>query len=315
MARWIVGVDAGGTNTRAAGLDLDAGQTTVGHGAGANWTVHGPEACAERIGGAIRDALSENRPQALCITIAGYYPPDHREAAESWASALWPGIPVRLAPDVLAAWAGAHGGEPGLVLISGTGSICYGRNSTGVEARAGGWGPLFGDEGSAYAAGVAALRRLAAQVDGIGPETALSERVLEQWPRLGGDLRAWLRGVYRLGWGREQVAKLAREVKEVAEAGDPICIAVLEQVAGDLAAQALGVERQLGEARLPLAIQGGFGASSPIVTRCLNRVLRESGSGLQLVEGRLSPLNGAVLLAVELLGGRELVRRAREVML
>lgn len=293
---------------------MDTGRTSMGHAAGANWTVHGPEICAERIGGAIRETLGDNHPQALCITIAGYYPPDHQAEAERWAAALWPDTPVRIAPDVLAAWAGAHGGDAGVVLISGTGSICYGRNSQGKEARAGGWGPLFGDEGSAYAAGVAALRSLAAQVDGTGPDTSLSERVLERWPKLGSDLRSWLRGVYRWGWGREQVAKLAREVKEVAEAGDPICIEVLQQVALDLAVQALGVEKQLQEAQLPLAIQGGFGASSPIVTDCLKKVLRESGSRLHLVEGRLSPLNGAVLLAVELLGGKDLVRSTREVM-
>lgn len=286
----------------------------MGHAAGANWTVHGPDACGERIGAAVQEALEGNRPAALCITVAGYYPPDHQVEATRWASTLWPETPVRLAPDVLAAWAGAHAGEPGIVLISGTGSICYGRSSSGAEARVGGWGPLFGDEGSAYAAGVAALRRLAAQVDGTGPETALAARVLERWPKLGADLRSWLRGVYRLGWGREQVARLAREVKEVAEAGEATCTGILQQAAEDLAVQALGVERQLGENGLPLAIQGGFGATTPIIYRHLEKTLRGSGSSLHLVEGRLSPLNGAVLLAVEQLGGKELVRSAREVM-
>jgi N-acetylglucosamine kinase-like BadF-type ATPase len=200
------------------------------------------------------------------------------------------------------------------VLISGTGSICYGRSSAGADARAGGWGPLFGDEGSAYAAGVASLRQLAAQVDGTGAATALAARVLERWPELGGDLRGWLRGVYRCGWGREQVAKLAREVKELAGAGDSVCMQVLEQVVQDLAVQALGVERTLREERLPLAIQGGFGGGSPGITRSLREVLREAGSTLQLVEGRMNPLQGAVLLAAELLGGTELMRTAREVL-
>lgn len=314
MGRWIVGVDAGGTNTRAAGLDLDTGRLNLGHASGANWTVHGPAACAERIGAAVQEALAGNPPLALCLTVAGYYPPDHQTAAKQWAADLWPGVPVLIAPDVLAAWAGAHGGEPGVVLISGTGSICYGRNSAGDDARAGGWGPLFGDEGSAYAAGVAALRRLAAQVDRTGASTTLAERVLEKWPELGGELRAWLRGVYRCGWGREQVAKLAREVKELAEAGDSVCIAILEQVAQDLAVQALGVERQLGERRLPLAIQGGFGGGSPRVAGSLREELRRAGSTLHLVEQRMNPLQGAVLLAAELLGGVELMRSAREVL-
>lgn len=314
MGRWLVGVDAGGTNTRAAGLDLETGRLTLGHAPGANWTVHGPALCAERIGGAVQEALAGNPAQALCLTVAGYYPPDHQADAQRWAVDLWPLTPVRLAPDVLAAWAGAHEGEAGVVLISGTGSICYGRSATGAEARAGGWGPLFGDEGSAYAAGVAALRRLAAQVDRTGPSTPLAERVLERWPELGTDLRGWLRGVYRCGWGREQVALLAREVKEAAEAGDPISLEILEQVARDLAVQALGVERQLQQAQLPLAVQGGFGTGSPRLTERLRQTLQQAGSELQLVEGKMSPLHGAVLLAAELLGGAELLRRAREVL-
>jgi N-acetylglucosamine kinase-like BadF-type ATPase len=314
MGRWIVGVDAGGTNTRAAGLNLETGRLTLGHAAGANWTVHGPELCAERIGGAVQEALAGNSAQALCITVAGYYPPDHQADAQRWAAGLWPNTPVRLAPDVLAAWAGAHGGEAGVVLISGTGSICYGRNSAGAEARAGGWGPLFGDEGSAYAAGMAALRRLAAQVDHTGPVTPLAERVLVRWPELGADLRGWLRGVYRCGWGREQVANVAREVKEAAEAGDPVSLEILEQVARDLAVQAAGVERQLQETRLPLALQGGFGTGSPLVTERLGHALGHAGSELQLVEGQMSPLHGAVLLAAELLGGAVLMQSAREVL-
>jgi hypothetical protein len=75
------------------------------------------------------------------------------------------------------------------------------------------------------------------------------------------------------------------------------------------------VERKLREAPLPLAVQGGFGAGSPWVTATLRRVLCEAGSELKLVEGRLSPLNGAVLLAAELLGGKELLKSAREVLL
>lgn len=314
MGRWIVGVDAGGTNTRAAGLNLETGRLTRGHAAGANWTVHGPALCAERIGGAVHEALGGNSAQALCLSVAGYYPPDHQTDAQNWAAGLWPGIPVQIAPDVLAAWAGAHGGEAGIVLISGTGSICYGRNSSGAEARAGGWGPLFGDEGSAYAAGVAALRRLAAQVDHTGPATPLADRVLERWPELGADLRGWLRGVYRCGWGREEVAMLAREVNESAEAGDPVCLEILAQVAGDLAVQALGVERQLQQTRLPLAIQGGFGTGSSLVTEGLRQTLREAGSEVYQVEGQMSPLHGAVLLAAELLGGAELLRSAWEVL-
>jgi N-acetylglucosamine kinase-like BadF-type ATPase len=314
MGRWIVGVDAGGTNTRALARDLDSGAVGSGTAGGANWTVHGPELCAARIGEAVFQALKGGIPAAICLCAAGFYPPDHRQAAEAWAQAHWPGIPVRIEPDVLAAWAGAHGGEAGIVLISGTGSICYGQGSTGGGARTGGWGPLFGDEGSGYEAGVAGLRALAASVDGIGAETLLAERVLQRWPELGGELRGWLRGIYRCGWRREEISALAREVTECAEAGDPVCHGILTASAVGLARQALGVQRLLGESGLPLSVQGGFGGAARMVLQELETALRANAATLHLVKGRLRPLDGAVLLAAELLGGKELLRSVREEM-
>jgi N-acetylglucosamine kinase-like BadF-type ATPase len=300
MSCWVVGVDAGGTNTRAAAADLETGVIHRGRAEGANWTAHGPDLCRKRIAAAVSAALpSEARPRGVCLCIAGYYPPDHEEMAERWAREMWPGVPVRIVPDVVGAWAGALGGEPGIVLISGTGSICYGRNGEGQEARAGGWGPLFGDQGSAYWAALAALRALAEEVDGIRPASALGERLLARWPELGTDLRGWLRGVYRLQWGREQVAEIATEVAGAADAGDAAAVEILDGAAGELARQARAVERRLKSDNLPLALHGGLAESSPPIRRGVETCLRESGSGLRLTPGRFSGLEGALLLAAE----------------
>ena len=76
--------------------------------------------------------------------------------------------------------AGAPSG-PALALICGTGSIVYGRTVTGELLRAGGWGYLFGDEGSGYAIGIAALRAVMRAYDGRGRETLLSELVLGRY--------------------------------------------------------------------------------------------------------------------------------------
>ena len=57
MSGWLIGVDAGGTSTRAAALDLRSGELRRGAAEGANWTVHGPELCRSRINGALAAAL------------------------------------------------------------------------------------------------------------------------------------------------------------------------------------------------------------------------------------------------------------------
>jgi hypothetical protein len=81
-----------------------------------------------------------------------------------------------------------------------------------------------------------------------------------------------------------------------------------------LARQAMAVERSLGEKQLPLAVQGGFGTRAPRLLTDLARILAEKDSGLRLVEGPFRPLDGALLLAAERAGGRELQRRVREVL-
>ncbi len=318
---WIVGVDAGGTHTRAAAWSEEAGTIRTGSAEGANWTVHGPDLCRERIGQAVRDALPEEAsPDGLSICMAGYYPPDHGAAVAAWMTAAWPGAQARLATtDVVGAWAGAHGGEAGVVLIGGTGSICYGRLPDGREARAGGWGPLFNDQGSGYAVGIACLRALADQVDGIGPATCLAERVMARWPhpetadtsREG--MRSWLRGIYRHRWGREAIARLSEEVVAAAQEGDGVAAGILTQAGEDLAEMARAVERSLAISGLPLAYQGGFLTAASGLQ--VEAALRRGGSSLRVVNPRFTPLEGALLLAAEAVGGRPALEQVRSSLL
>lgn len=300
MTGWLVGVDAGGTNTRALALDPATGETREAREEGSNWTVHGPDLCRERLARAVGGVIpAGDRPAAICLSIAGYYPPDHAAQAEPWAAAAWPGF-ARVVPDVTAAWAGAHAGEPGIVVISGTGSIAYGRNAQGEEHRAGGWGPLFGDEGSAYWVGVACLRRLAMEVDMAAQRTPLAEWVLRRWPELGGDLRAWLRGVYRHGWGREEVAAVAGEAAVLADQGDPGTTGILASAAIELAGMVLLVQQRLGsQSQLPVALTGGLAAGSRVLREEFAEAISPFGACLRLTPPRFSPLQGALLLAAE----------------
>lgn len=72
----------------------------------------------------------------------------------------------------------AFGEGAGILLISGTGSVAYGRGPTGTLLRAGGWGPTCGDEGSSTGIGRRALSVLTASHDGREPETRLVGAVL-----------------------------------------------------------------------------------------------------------------------------------------
>jgi N-acetylglucosamine kinase-like BadF-type ATPase len=197
------------------------------------------------------------------------------------------------------------------VLISGTGSICYGRNSRKKEARAGGWGPLFGDEGSAYHVGILTLQRLAALVDWNSRPNRLAKHLLQRWPELGPDIRTWLRGIYRHQWGREQIAEMAAEVGLLADLGDGDASAILLTAASRLSEMVDAVSQSLGREALPVAVEGGLGTGSRKLREHLKRFLSDRKE-LKLVEPQYSPLDGALLLAAEQWGGRDAVRHLRE---
>src|SRR3954469_773501 len=81
--------------------------------------------------------------------------------------------------DAHIALSGAAAGEPGIIVIAGTGSIAYGRNTANTVARAGGWGYVFGDEGGAFDIARQAIRAIVRQEEGWGPPTPLRNVLLE----------------------------------------------------------------------------------------------------------------------------------------
>ncbi|MBM3459264.1 MAG: hypothetical protein FJX77_12110 [Armatimonadetes bacterium] len=311
----LLGLDAGGTRTRAHWLDLDTGARGRGAMDGANWTVHGAAHCRARLRDATALSGLPRAPTAVAVCIAGYYPRDHAEEATAAVRGLWPRSLLVIRPDMYGAWAGALDGEPGILVVSGTGSIAFGRGRSGAEARAGGWGPLFGDAGSAYAVGLAALRYLAASADGMVGDTVLATRLPERRrhpdaPQVR--LREWLRGIYRHGWDREKIAGLAPEVTAAAREGDAVALSLLEEAGHELGRLILAVQRRLGEADLPAAFSGGLAENAPEVIEVAQQFLLGEGSSITIRPPRRPAVEGTLLLAAEVAGGVPAQQRARE---
>src|SRR5690606_18783722 len=97
-------------------------------------------------------------PAAICLGIAGVDRPDDAAVVQGIMKRIGYKARVLVVNDALVALEAGAPGQPGIVIISGTGSICYGRNADGMAARSGGWGYVLGDEGSGYWIGRAALR-------------------------------------------------------------------------------------------------------------------------------------------------------------
>jgi glucosamine kinase len=144
--RWAVGVDAGGTWIRVeARSDAGARRALTAR-------ARGPAPIEAALRGAWRRwRLTSRVVDGLAVGSRGVWTARERKEAARRLAGL--ATRVRVIADVEAAHHGALGGTPGILLLAGTGSIALGRDARGRWARAGGLGPLLGDEGSAFAIG------------------------------------------------------------------------------------------------------------------------------------------------------------------
>ena len=159
----VIGIDGGGSKTQALVATLDGLVLGRGTAGASNYQGVGLLAAQAAIDQAIEAALADTGlpkvvVRSVCLGLAGVGRADDRAIFDDWVRKRLPGAAFRVANDAeLVLAAGSEAGW-GLAVIAGTGSIAYGRNPAGVIARAGGWGPLLGDEGSGYAIGRAAFR-------------------------------------------------------------------------------------------------------------------------------------------------------------
>ncbi|PWT86376.1 MAG: hypothetical protein C5B57_01255 [Blastocatellia bacterium] len=200
--------------------------------------------------------------------------------------------------DALVALVAGAGDEPGIVIISGTGSIAYGRNARMEAARAGGWGHIIGDEGSGYWIGREALTAVVRAGDGRGPATSLTEGVLEHFEI--DDLPRLKVVVYDRELPRKAVSALGPIVQRAAEHRDQVAMTILEQAAEELALSARSVSDRLGLGGdgLAIVLAGGIFPLVPYLGDALaSRLIhRMPGCRVQLLDRE--PAAGAVHLAL-----------------
>ena len=237
---------------------------------------------------------------AACVALAGAGREDDHDKLRGWAERLRLAAQFRPVHDALPVLAAATTKGPAIALIAGTGSLAFGRDATGRTARSGGWGYLFGDEGSAYAIALQALRAVAKARDGRGPATSL-EKLLAFELQLT-DPQQLVPVVYQ-PLDRSRLASLAECVTRSAEDGDDLALTIVRAAAIDLAEMvvAVGRELSLSQGGYALGLTGGVLLSSSMVRDELKHVLGDrqfAPSEVRLVE---EPAVGALNLAAELL--------------
>lgn len=261
----FVGVDGGGTKTRA--VVLDARGKVLGRGTG------GPANASTQPAGRLRTSVVTALTGALAeagvalkgvahavLGLAGVESEEARRRATEPLTEVLGGTPFTLTTDGrIALAAAADDPERGaaVVLVSGTGAIAHGRNAQGREARASGMGWILGDEGSGFWIARRGLEAVARALDGRAAPTAIAG-VLERrhGVKTAEDLVA---AVYRSGVLPAGVAAFAPAVFEAAAEGDVVARGIVDEGASELALAALTVVRELGlsSAEFPMVLSGG----------------------------------------------------------
>ncbi|MEZ6015640.1 MAG: BadF/BadG/BcrA/BcrD ATPase family protein [Planctomycetota bacterium] len=304
----VAGVDGGGTHTRVSLLRSDGVLLGVGEAPSGNLHDVGRARLAEHMQRAWAEAwrAAGQAPRAveaafLAMASVGLAA-DRAEVLEvACAVGLAPPARTKVDIDLTAALAGGLAGAPGIALIVGTGSSCYGRRADGLARQVGGWGSMLDDVGSATWLGTRAMTAAARAFDGRGPATVLQERVREA---LGiSEMRAMLRAVDADGLSRARRASLAKLVTAAAREGDAVANQMLDEGADALAECVEAAARVLEWSAPPLEVvaTGGL-ATDPDYGARVSAAIARRVPMATVVAPRLENVVGAAVLALALTG-------------
>ena len=302
----MIGVDGGASKTAAVVLDERRKVLGRGIGGSSNYHVVGLESAQAALIAAMQEASADagvdmGRVSAVTWALAGASRASVRQLLANVADEILPGIPVRIEHDALAALVGGVGTRYGVVLNAGTGTIAYGENKDGRQARAAGWGHSF-DQGNAYGLAQEALRAITLAHDGGDLPTQLTVPILGFLSLE--DPNGIVDWVYATDRGIADVVALAPLVLAAAEPGDVLATDIVMRGADALAGAVDAVSRRLGmwEQPFPLVLVGGLLESGNFYRQVVTQAIHARVPGAQPMLPRADAAVGAALLAFEVLG-------------
>ncbi|MDQ3665305.1 MAG: hypothetical protein M3410_01685 [Acidobacteriota bacterium] len=303
----VLAIDGGGSRTRC--LAVDRSGQVLGEGASgpSNHLLVDSTVVKQSLADSIDQAITMGpvkRTEIACLS-AGLAGVDFdgtgaREMEEVFRELGFERAVIN--GDMVIAHAGALGLSAGVMALAGTGSAILGVAPNGERVKVGGWGPIYGDEGSAYRIGQMALRAAARAYDRCGPETELTGSLLRALCL--SDFRQTLSRVYVDVMEPREIAALSRVAHEVAEAGDEVARGIFFRAGEELAAGVEAAARQLGlnDCQVLVSYQGSVLQSCALLRERFVETLTGRLPKSKVVAPRNEPLMGAYLLGRKALG-------------
>lgn len=258
-----------------------------------------------------RQKIKSTDIAGICAGLGGAARTQVARRIASFLERSFPNAAVQVTSDMDIALAAAVGEGRGIVLIAGTGSVAFGRTGEGVTARAGGFGPWIGDEGSGFEIGKLAAAAASRDVDARSPQTMLSERIFKDL-----DCRDWNELFERIAKSADDVfPRLFPTVAKVAHAGDPVACEILQHAAASLSDLAYNVAKklQLAGEEFPLAKVGGMHGRSKLLDAELDARLAAVLPRAIMVPLAISPALAAARMASSAASGHSPVAKAADV--
>jgi glucosamine kinase len=311
----VLGIDGGATRTRAVLLSLNGQFLGYGQSGPSNYDNVGIKTARQNIAKAINQTLNEAGPpapiiKAVFLGLAGVVSQPDRDVILEIASCI-PFIKnanIQVDHDLRIALFGGLVGEPGIVLIVGTGCSCYGENSQGECLRVGGWGYLLDDYGGSYYLGLQALIATIRAEDGRIPPTLLSTKVMQRLEIP--DVQNVMWRVYHMGFQPIEIAALAPLVIDAADQDDAMALQIIHNGVQELTLLCQTTAKRLGffsrevnqQGVLNIVLTGGLVKSSQLYRESLISTIREEMPITQIQPPVLPPVFGAALLALHAAG-------------
>jgi N-acetylglucosamine kinase-like BadF-type ATPase len=307
--RTFLGVDGGGTKTDFLLID-ESGRALASHrGSSAYHLETGVDELRVMLLAGIQATLQQAAVPASQIAFAFIGLPAYGEDSallprlDGIAAEVLPATRYRCGNDMVCGWAGALAGREGINIVAGTGSIAYGEFENRC-ARAGGWGELFSDEGSAYWIAREALSLFSRMSDGRAPKGALYDLIRERFG-LSADLDVCAAVYGPPALSRGEIAALAPLVARAARAGDAAAHRLFERAAQELATIVHALRDRLEvpqRTSLPVSYTGGMFRVDGLLAPLLEAALGLSERRYEFLAPRLRPSAGAALYAAKLAG-------------
>ncbi len=301
--KYLIGIDGGGTKTKCVTADITGQPIYETAGGPSNFLIHGLDNVSENIFNLINDCIKNlncDFNDLTCI-ILGTAGAGRKEDADKlkdhfikFAKGQIKNFYVE--SDARIALEGAFPEKPGCILISGTGSIMFGKDANGNIHRVGGFGRYIGDEGSGYSLGKKGLEVISKFYDGRGRSTLLSQFVSNTFGINNGE--ELINAVYK---NNLDIASLAQHVINAAKKDDAICKKIINEEIEELILHVYAMKEKLKLKKMGVSLSGSIITNDNYLSRILRKKITDRFDDVIIKEPEQPPVMGALLIAKKLI--------------